>query len=357
MMTLREILQHKRCWWAAAAIFAGLVLSITALSEVLAHNAENTDGAPAQTQTDGDQNDDPASPDTPATPSDPNEPPQGAEPDAITDQQQPQEEPDGFDSMFPDAEDIVELFDYFDRIFSDEYVSKTGDVDYATLRRKRIDLIRAANVLEQLHPAVLMSLDREQRIAFWINTYNACTLKLIIDNYPIEPKWYMIFYPGNSIMQIPGAWTRVFFRIMGLEYNLQEMRNDLLLDRYQDPRISFALTHAARGGALLRNEPFVPETLDEQLDDQVRRFLASQHGMRIDTGNNVLYLSNVFSMNRNAFINSEYAEILRFRSRRPEERAWLNFLYEHLPEEQASWLLTNDPAIRLMDFDWTLNEQ
>ncbi|HDS83725.1 MAG TPA: DUF547 domain-containing protein [Phycisphaerales bacterium] len=335
---------------------AGMLLSLVALTEVIANG---TDAAPAaeQQQAPSDEKGEPKDPNTPKSPpahrdndpSDPNQPPANGL------VENGNEEDD--DSMFPDAEDMVELFDLFGRIFNDQYITETGFVDYTTLRRKRADLIKASNLLEKLHPAVLMSLNREQRIAFWINTYNTCILKLIIDNYPIQPKWYMILYPSNSIMQIPGATTKVFFRIMGLEYNLKEMRNDLLLDRYRDPRICFALTEAARGGAILRNEPYLPDTLEEQLDDQVHRFLNSPHGLRINRQSNVLHLSNVFSMNKKVFLESEYAEILRFRARKPEERAWLNFLSKYLPQEDAQWLDANDPTIRFIDFDWNLNEK
>ena len=289
-------------------------------------------------------------------PDDPNTPPPPSEENSSGDPNQATADMNGI-SMLPNEGDIAELYRYFGLVFNEGFVSKDGRVDYGALRRKRSDLLNAARVLENLHPAVLMSMGREERIAFWINTYNICTLKLIIDNYPIQPKWYMILYPNNSIMQITGAWDKVFFKIMGLEYNLKEMRNTLLLDRYKDPRICFALTDAARGGAMLRSEPILPATLNEQLNDQVRRYLASPVGFRQDIQNNTVFLSNIFAMNKTVFLESEYAEILKFRSRKPDERAWLNFLAKHLPAETAAWLDVSDPAIRFMNFDWLLNER
>lgn len=261
------------------------------------------------------------------------------------------------DLMIPHNADMAELYDYWEHIFNSQLINQNGDVDYATIRRKRTHLINAARKLENMHPAVLMSLSKQERIAFWINTHNTCVLKLIIDNYPIQPKWYMILYPANSIMHIPGAWDKVFFKIMGLEYNLKEIRNDLLLDRYKDPRIVFTLSDAARGGAVLRNEPYRPEQLESQLDEQTRLYLQLPQGFRLDRDANVVYLSNVFAMNKNVFLISEYASILKFRSRKPDERAWLNFLSVYLPEEEALYLDNNEVAIRLIGFDWTLNEK
>lgn len=252
---------------------------------------------------------------------------------------------------------LVELYDCFSRIFNPQFIADNGDVDYALLRRKRSYVYQAANLLEQMHPAVVMGMSRQERIAFWINTYNLCMLKAIIENYPIQPKWYMILYPPNSVLHISGLWDKIFFKVMGLEYNLKEIRNDLLLNRYKDPRICFALTDGARGGAILRNEPYLPSRLDEQLNSQVKRFLELPHGMRLDSQENTLYLSNVFVMNREVFLLSEYASILKFRARKPEERAWLNFLLAFLPKDQATYLENNDVTIKFITFDWNLNEK
>ena len=204
-----------------------------------------------------------------------------------------------------------------------------------------------------------MSLSKEQRLAFWINTYNVCTLKLIIDHYPIEPKLYMIFYPDNSIMQISGDWrTKHFFEIQGLEYNLEEIEREFLLERHQDPRICFALSYASLGGAILRNEPYTAEKLDEQLSDQVQKFIRSPRGLRFDKEKNILYLSNLFTMygHKKFFLDSEYAKIKKFRDRKPQEQAWLNFVRNYLSEEDIRYLETEAFIIKFMKYDWLLNE-
>lgn len=296
--------------------------------------------------------------------------PQGSE--TVAEQQTEPAAPESTDQQTPDAvaaaqdedapwqpkdDSVAKLYASFGKIFTDQFINENGDVDYALLRRKRSYLYETASLLEQIHPAVVMSMSRNERIAFWINTHNACMLKAIVENYPIQPKWYMILYPANSVLHISGLWDKVFFKIMGLEYNLKEIRNDLLLNRYKDPRICFALTDGARGGAILRQEPYWPNRLDEQLTDQTNRFLALDRGFRLNTQENAVYLSNVFVMNRDVFLLSEYASILKFRARKPEERAWLNFLVAFLPKEQGAYLESNDVAIKFIPFDWTLNEQ
>ncbi|MHC5213335.1 MAG: DUF547 domain-containing protein, partial [Planctomycetota bacterium] len=166
---------------------------------------------------------------------------------------------------------LILINEAYDRIFTPELISEEGLVKYSTLKRKRLDVLMARRELKNLNPAVLMALSRDERIAFWINTYNFCTIELILRHYPIQAKWYMIIYPDNSIMQIPGGWTKEFFDIQREEYTLQEIEQDFLLKRYKDPRICFALSNASVGGATLRNEPYTASRLDEQLDDQVKK--------------------------------------------------------------------------------------
>ena len=252
---------------------------------------------------------------------------------------------------------LILINEAYDRIFTPELISEEGLVKYSTLKRKRLDVLMARRELKNLNPAVLMALSRDERIAFWINTYNFCTIELILRHYPIQPKWYMIIYPDNSIMQIPGGWTKEFFDIQREEYTLQEIEQDFLLKRYKDPRICFALSNASVGGATLRNEPYTASRLDEQLDDQVKKYLATNKGIRWDKDNNILHLSNVFQAHTKTFLVSDkWAAIKKFRKRKDEERIWLNFILPHLSEEDIRYLETSEFKIKFIEFDWHLNE-
>ncbi|MHC4905264.1 MAG: DUF547 domain-containing protein [Planctomycetota bacterium] len=248
------------------------------------------------------------------------------------------------------------IHEAYRNIFTPELVSDKGFVKYSTLKRKRYDILAAKRELKQLNPAVLMSLSREDRIAFWINTYNFCTIELILRYYPIQPKWWNILYPDNSIMQITGAWEKEFFDIQREEYNLREIEQNFLLKRYKDPRICFALANASIGGATLRNEPYQAERLKEQLEDQVKRYLATSKGVRWDKDNNILYLSNLFQAYKDTFLASEYATIKKFRDRKEEERTWLNFILPYLSQEDIRYLETAPFKIRFIEVDWHLNE-
>lgn len=246
------------------------------------------------------------------------------------------------------------------------YVDDEGRVDYRTLRKKRAILVNIVREIDAVHPAELISWSKSQKMAFWINTYNIMTLKLIIDEYPIQPTWYMFTYPDNSIMQIPGAWTKKYFKAIGMEYPLREIKDDILMARFNDPRVCFALSFASVGSAFLRNEPYYPDRLNEQLDEQVKKYLASPKGLKIDKTAKTVHLSDIFNWNKADFI-AKYGNIKKFRNLKPEMRAYLNFIttddlssdgrYLYISEETAKYLKNSDYQLAHEPYKWQLNEQ
>lgn len=250
---------------------------------------------------------------------------------------------------------IPEFFDLCDRIFS-TYVTENGLVKYAVLRRNRLELLPAMRLLKSLNPLHLMTLHQDDKTAFWLNVYNLCTLQLIIENYPIEPKWYLFRYPSNSIMQISNPWTKNYFWVQGLQYNLEEIEEEFLLARTKDPRICFALSYASLGGGRQRNEAYRGSKLDQQLDDQVRKYLFSPHGFSLDKPQQTVSLSVLFQTKRSVFLESEYAAIRRFRDYPDLQRAWLNFLARYLSQEDIQFLESTPVTFKMINYDWRLDE-
>lgn len=261
------------------------------------------------------------------------------------------------DIFTPRISTLFTLNEAYERIFQPEFITDDGLIDYDTLRRKRQDVAIAERALKELNPAILMSMNKEQKMAFWINTYNFCMIDVILRKYPIKAKLWNIFYPDNSVKQIIGWDTKEFFEIQGFEYNLKEIEKEFLLDWYEDPRICFALHNASMGGPILRNRPYTAENINEQLDEQIKKYLKSPYGMRIDKENNILHLSNIFRMYRDTFMDSEYAKIKKFRDLEDDEKAWVNFIFGYLSKDDASYLENNDFQVRPIEFDWHLNQQ
>jgi hypothetical protein len=236
------------------------------------------------------------------------------------------------------------------------YVDENGNVDYGVLRRKRGDLIEATRMLDELDPQQVLFWTNEEKIALWINAYNVFTLKLIVDNYPIKARVWGMLYPPNSIMQISGAWDKTYFKMMGLEYTLREIEREILVKRFEDPRICFALSYASMGGAFLRNEPYYPHRLDRQLDEQIRRFLQSPRGVQIEVGAATIQLSDIFVWYKDLMI-AKYGSIKKLRDRPDDIRSYLNCILPYLKPDDVRFVETGNPAVKFMKYDWQLNEK
>ena len=132
-----------------------------------------------------------------------------------------------------------------------------GLVDYKALKAAPAELDAYLAALAAVKPAEYEAWPRADKIAFWINTYNAYTLKAILDHYPIKPNWRAsLRYPKSSIRQVPGVWDKLKFRVMGRELTLDGMEHDILRKQFNEPRAHMALVCASLGCPVLRPEPY-----------------------------------------------------------------------------------------------------
>jgi len=240
------------------------------------------------------------------------------------------------------------------------YVTPTGLVNYGKLRRHRTVLNTMLNRLAGLEPEVFITWSRNEKIAFWINAYNVCTLKGIVDEYPISPSRFMLlFYPADSVMHIRGLRDEMLFMIMGIQYTLDEIEGDALLARFEDPRICFAVNYGTMSSAGLRNEPYIGKVIDSQLDEQVRNYFTRADGLQIDQMNNVVRISPIFKMykwHEDAFLK-RYGTNKLFREREPVDRAVLNFIKDYVSPANAQYLKQGTFTIEYLKYNWKLNDQ
>lgn len=247
----------------------------------------------------------------------------------------------------------------FSEVFKN-YVTQQGLVNYAKLRRHRAVLNNMLNKLATLEPQVFITWSRNEKIAFWLNAYNLCTIKGIIDEYPISPSRFMLlFYPADSVMHIRGLRDEMYFLIMGIQYTLEEIESEALLARFEDPRICFAVNYGTVSSAALSNEPYIGKVLDRQLDQQVRNYFMRQDGLQIDQANNIVRISPIFKMykwHEDAFLK-RYGTNKLFRERPPIDRAVLNFIKDYVSEANAQYLKQGNYTIEYLKYNWKLNDQ
>lgn len=237
------------------------------------------------------------------------------------------------------------------------HVNQPGLVNYREIKTNPQRLNSFLAALAEVSPETYQKWGEPEKIAFWVNAYNALTLKAIIDHYPIRASLFKsLVYPRNSIRQIPGVWDGLRFPVMGKEMTLDEIEHGVLRKEFNEPRIHLALVCAALGCPPLRTEPYEGDKLDRQLNDQARVFLAKAKKFRLDRGQGTVYLSPIFKWFGGDFVKT-FGTDKAFQGLSPEERAVLNFISPHLSAADRDYLLQGKYTIAYLDYDWSLNEQ
>ena len=234
-------------------------------------------------------------------------------------------------------------------------------VNYEGFINSRAEFETFLRALGSVDEDVFESWTEEQRLAFWINAYNAFTIKAIIDHYPIKRSFTLvgIFYaPSDSILQIKGVWTKLQFRALGNMVTLDEIEHQILRKKFNEPRIHMAINCASISCPDLRNEAYTPEKLEEQLADASTNFVNNpDKGVYVNEQSGKVKLSKIFKWFGDDFINN-YGSKKLFNNYSLKENAVLNFTSEYIESEEVKeYLMNNKLKIGYLGYDWHLNEQ
>jgi hypothetical protein len=177
-----------------------------------------------------------------------------------------------------------------------------------------------------------------QRLSFLINAYNAFTLKLIIDHYPVE-----------SIKDIGGffrsPWKIKFFAFFGIETHLDYIEHELIRGRdYAEPRIHFALVCASVGCPKLQTQAYTAERLESMLETAAKTFLRDTSRNRYDTANNTVYLSSIFKW---------YGDDFAAKAGSVEK-----FVASYITDDPQARqrIRSKQVGVDYLEYDWTLND-
>ena len=235
-------------------------------------------------------------------------------------------------------------------------VNNRGEVNYGHLKanRKRLDefIIRIAKV----EAKKFRKWPEIERLVFWINTYNALTLRLIIDNYPIQPRGGLkaLTFPKNSIRQIPGVWEEPKYRVMSQLLSLDEIENKIMRVRFNDARIHMTIVCASVGCPSLRAEPFTAGRLDKQIHEQATHFFKDSTKFRVHHAMKRISISPIFK-----WFSEDFTRYMDKRAPgtrpigREESIIWFASLYSNDVQfpQHATY------KVNFLDYDWSLNEQ
>lgn len=226
---------------------------------------------------------------------------------------------------------------------------KEGLVNYAGLKENPESLNQYLADLSKVKEQEFKSWNELQQIAYLVNLYNAATLRLIVNNYPVK-----------SIKDIgsffKGPWDQPVVRLFGKTITLNTLEHKIIRVDYDEPRIHLALVCAAMGCPPLRGEAYTSEKLNAQLDDQAKVFLKNPIKFRIDRQDSTIYLSPIFKWYGEDFVDKLTPEA-RLDGLNKTERAVLNFCSRYLSDADQKYLAAGGYSVRYLGYNWSLNEK
>jgi hypothetical protein len=209
----------------------------------------------------------------------------------------------------------------------------TGRVNYRALRADQAPLKRYLDTLAAIDKSEFSAWNKQQQMVYLTNLYNAATLKLIVDHYPVD-----------SIKDIgsffSGPWSQKVVRLFGEVITLDNVEHDILREDYQEARLHFALVCAAKGCPPLRAEAYDASRFTEQLDEQGKIYMSNSSINRVANNGSKLYLSKIFDWFSGDFVKQSGSVVA--------------FVTPYLPNGNA---ISSDPTVRYSDYDWSLNNQ
>lgn len=213
-----------------------------------------------------------------------------------------------------------------------KYVNTQGLVNYTGVKRDEGLLNQYLDLLSRTPPAPTWSVN--ETMAYWINAYNAFTVKLIPNHYPL--KSIKDIGPAVQIPFVNTPWTEKFFTIGGKKMSLDNIEHGTLRKQFTDPRIHFALVCAARSCPRLRNEAYTPARLAGQLNEQGLYFLNDPAKNAVTPGR--ASLSKLFDWYSGDFEKNSRSVVY-----------WVN--------RYSQTKINADTPVSYLDYDWRLNEQ
>ena len=192
-----------------------------------------------------------------------------------------------------------------------------------------------AGYLRGLQATTVTGLARPEQLAFWLNLYNARTVAVVLDHYPVASIRDITFGRRAGA----GPWREPLLTVEGRSLSLDDVEHGIVRPIFAEPRIHYAVNCAALGCPDLQPEPFLADRLEAQFDRAARSFVNDPRGVAVTAGGEVV-ASSIYNWFQADFGGSESAVL------------------DHLRAHAAPSLRTaldGASAIRRYDYDWSLN--
>lgn len=229
---------------------------------------------------------------------------------------------------------------------------RDGLVYYRALKTERGRLDRYVSSLN-VPAATYSGWSPQQKMAFWLDAYNAFVLETVINHYPIHGR--STAFPSSSVRQIPGAFDQTTWRAAGRGVTLDQIEKTILPE-FKEPRLYLAMGRGAIGSGRLRSEAYTGDRLEKQLADIQREFVADRQMLRVDSLSNQISATPLLSWHEQEFVSAYDKAAPVFAQRSPIERAIVAFITPNLLPLEREFVQKNEFKVTFHDFDWRLND-
>jgi hypothetical protein len=215
-------------------------------------------------------------------------------------------------------------------------------VGYARWKHSKTDLDRLAGYLSALQSAKPSAMPRNEAFSYWINLYNAATLKVVLDHYPVE-SIRDIHSEGTEFFDFKafaGPWRTKLIKVEGKPLSLDDIEQTILRPKFRDPRIHYALNCASLGCPNLKLTPWTAETLDADLNAAASAYINHPRGVRIGQDGSIR-VSSIYNWYQEDFGGAQ--------------KGVLSHLRKYARPALAKQL-RGAKAIAGHDYDWALND-
>ena len=203
--------------------------------------------------------------------------------------------------------------------FLGKYVSNSGNVNYAEIKKNEASLDAYLITLENTKFNTTWS--REDKLAFWINAYNAYTIKLILNNYPVA-----------KITDLHGGkpWDHKWIKLTGKTLSLNNIENDIIRPEFKEPRIHFAVNCAAKSCPPILNAAYTAGNLESKLESQTKKFVNNSAFNTL--GKSEITISKIFD-----WYGSDFGDVASYIAR------------------YAETAVKPTAKVKFKEYDWNLN--
>lgn len=219
-----------------------------------------------------------------------------------------------------------------------KYVDERGYVDYAKWKSSAADQKSLDDYILQLSAAAIpATATQEEKLAFWINTYNAVTVKGILKEYPTTSI-------RNHTAKLYGynIWKDLQILVGGKAYSLEGIEHEVLR-KMGEPRIHFAIVCASVGCPRLLNEAYTAEKVDEQLTLNAQAFFADSTKFKADTRAGTIQVSPILDWFADDFGKDSAAQMAT--------------IAPYVPATAQSLAKSGRARVSYLNYDWGLNDR